>query len=75
MRLSVLHQRLRDEHGLGASWATFYRYVAEEWPERVRLDNPAPGEEAQVDFMIGSHSAMVGGTIPSRGGSGGRMAS
>jgi hypothetical protein len=24
VRLSVLHQRLRDEHGLRASWGTFY---------------------------------------------------
>ncbi len=59
VRLSVLHQRLRDEHGLAASWATFYRYVAREWPERVqaspratvRLDDPPPGCEAQVDFF------------------------
>jgi transposase len=59
VRLSVLHQRLRDDHGLRASWATFYRYVTSQWPERlqpevrttVRLDDPAPGEEAQVDFF------------------------
>ncbi len=58
VRLSVLHQRLRDDYGLGASWATFYRYVQAHWPERlrwaprvtVRLDHPPPGEEAQVDF-------------------------
>jgi transposase len=57
--LSVLHQRLRDEHGLRASWATFYRYVRAEWPEQVRkqprvtirLPDPPPGEEAQVDFF------------------------
>ncbi len=49
VRLSVLHQRLRDEHGLGASWATFYRYVLDEWPERVRP--LPPGDEAQVDFF------------------------
>ena len=24
VRLSVLHQRVRDEHGLRASWGTFY---------------------------------------------------
>jgi transposase len=59
VRLSVLHQRLRDEHGLGASWGSFYRYVRAHWPERleaaprvtVRLDDPPPGEEAQVDFF------------------------
>jgi transposase len=61
MALTVLHQRLRDERGLRASWRTFYRYVAEHWPERlrsasptrvtVRLADPPPGEEAQVDFF------------------------
>ncbi len=59
VRLSVLHQRLRDEHGLEASWATFYRYVRAQWPDKlqsevrttVRLDDPPPGEEAQVDFF------------------------
>jgi DNA-binding transcriptional regulator LsrR (DeoR family) len=34
VRLSVLHQRLRDEQGLEASWGTFYRYVRRHWPER-----------------------------------------
>lgn len=59
VHLSVLHQRLRDEHGLAASWGTFYRYVRRRWPERmarsprltVRLDDPPPGAEAQVDFF------------------------
>lgn len=59
VHLSVLHQRLRDEHGLVASWGTFYRYVRHHWPERlpgaprttVRLDDPPPGAEAQVDFF------------------------
>jgi transposase len=59
MPLSVLHQRLRDEAGLRASWRTFHRYVRAQWPERlrsapqatVRLADPAPGEEAQVDFF------------------------
>ena len=62
VRLSVLHQRLRDEHGLAASWGTFYRYVRAHWPERlrtpprvtVRLDDPPPGAEAQVDFFYAS---------------------
>jgi transposase len=57
--LSVLHQRLRDEHGLRVSWATFYRYAQATWPEQVRkpprvtirLPDPPPGEEAQVDFF------------------------
>src|SRR5579859_5940737 len=56
--LAVLHQRLRDEQGLRASWRTFHRYVRAQWPERlrravqptIRLDDPPPGEEAQVDF-------------------------
>jgi hypothetical protein len=55
----VLHQRLRDEQGLRASWRTFHRYVRAQWPERlqaaprttIRLDDPPPGEEAQVDFF------------------------
>jgi transposase len=58
-RLSVLFQRLRDEQGLRASWSTFYRYVAQHWPEHgkpsprptIRLDDPPPGEEAQIDFL------------------------
>jgi transposase len=60
--LTVLYQRLRDEQGLRVSWATFYRYVETQWPERVhrthpvpqptvRLPDPPPGEEAQVDFF------------------------
>ncbi len=57
--LSVLHQRLRDEQGLHASWRTFHRYVRAQWPERlhstprmtIRLDDPPPGEEAQIDFF------------------------
>jgi transposase len=59
VRLSVLHQRLRDEHGLRASWGTFYRYARAHWPERllapqrvtVRLADPPAGDEAQVDFF------------------------
>jgi len=59
VRPSVLFQRLQDEHGLAASWGTFYRYVRAHWPDRlaaaprvtVRLDDPPPGAEAQVDFF------------------------
>jgi len=59
VRLAVLHQRLRDEQELRVSWRTFYRYVAAHWPERlrgavrptIRLDDPPPGDEAQVDFF------------------------
>src|SRR5260221_3794406 len=61
--LTVLHQRLRDEQGLRASWRTFHRYVRAQWPERlhpaprttIRLDDPLPGEEAQVDFFYVGH--------------------
>jgi transposase len=59
VRVSVLYQRLRDEHHLAASWGSFYRYVRAQWPDRVRraprvtvrLDDPPPGNEAQVDFF------------------------
>jgi transposase len=59
VQLSVLHQRLRDEQGLQASWGSFYRYVRATWPDRmartpqatIRLDDPPPGAEAQVDFF------------------------
>jgi len=59
VHLSVLHQRLCEEHGLAASWGVFYRYVAKHWPERlryaprvtIRRDDPPAGEEAQVDFF------------------------
>ena len=36
VRLTVLHQRLRDSQGLRASWGTFYRYVRAHWPERLQ---------------------------------------
>jgi transposase len=59
VQLTVLHQRLREERGLQASWGTFYRYVAAHWPGRlarrprptIRLADPPPGLEAQVDFF------------------------
>lgn len=59
VRLAVVYQRLRDEHGLAVSWASMYRYAATHWPERlqaaprvtIRLGDPPPGEEAQVDFF------------------------
>src|SRR5262249_49265662 len=59
VHLTVLHQRLRDEQHLCASWGTFYRYVRRHWPDRmahavratIRLDDPPPGAEAQVDFF------------------------
>ena len=59
VQLTVLHQRLRDERGLRASWRSFHRYAWRHWPERlqpqprvtIRLADPPPGEEAQVDFF------------------------
>ncbi len=59
VQLSVLHQRLREEQGLTASWGVFYRYVAKHWPDRlrgaprvtIRRDDPPAGDEAQVDFF------------------------
>jgi hypothetical protein len=57
VRLSVLHQRLPDEQQLKINWASFYRYARQQWPEclrpppriTVRLDDPPPAEEAQID--------------------------
>lgn len=59
VRVTVLYQRLHDEHQLEASWGTFYRYVRRHWPETcrqgawvtVRLPEPPAGEEAQIDFF------------------------
>jgi transposase len=55
--LSTVFQRLRDEHGFAASESSLRRYVTvalaeEASTERVtvRKDDPAPGEEGQVDY-------------------------
>jgi len=58
VRMSTIHQRLRDEHGLAASVASFRRYVNANLPEEVRRSqvtvwNPHPaaaGEQAQIDY-------------------------
>ncbi len=63
VRLSVLHQGLRDEQQLKVSWASFHRYARQHWPERlrpsprvtVRLDDPPPGDEAQIDYFYVGH--------------------
>ena len=54
---ATIHQRLRDEHGLTASVASFRRWVRANLPEemrrdavRVLADTPSPGQEAQVDY-------------------------
>jgi len=58
VRMSTIHQRLRDERGLAASVASFRRYVNANLPEEVRRSqvtvwNPRPseaGEQAQIDY-------------------------
>ena len=58
VRMSTIWQRLRDEHGLTASVASFRRYVAANVPEEVRRSqvvvwNPRPAEaggQAQIDY-------------------------
>jgi transposase len=62
VRMSTIHQRLQDEHGLAASVASFRRYVAANVPEEARraqvtVWSPRPaeaGEQAQIDYgMLG----------------------
>jgi hypothetical protein len=58
VRMSTIHQRLRDEQGLAVSPASFRRYVAANVPEETRRSqvvvwNPRPaeaGEQAQIDY-------------------------
>ena len=58
VRMSTIHQRLRDERGLAASVASFRRYVAANIPEEARRSqvvvwNPRTaeaGEQAQIDY-------------------------
>src|ERR1700730_15774841 len=58
VRMSTIHQRLRDERGLAASVASFRRYVNANVPEEARRSqvtvwNPYPagaGEQAQIDY-------------------------
>ena len=58
VRMSTIHQRLRDERGLAASVASFRRYVVACVPEEARRSqvtvwNPRPaeaGEQAQIDY-------------------------
>jgi transposase len=54
---ATIHQRLRDEHGLTASVASFRRWVRANLPEEMRRnavrvlgDTPPAGHEAQVDY-------------------------
>ena len=58
VRMSTIHQRLCDEHGLAVSVQSFRRYVAANVPEEVRRSqvtvyNPhlaEAGEQAQIDY-------------------------
>jgi transposase len=54
---ATIHQRLRDEHGLEASVASFRRWLRANLPEETRRaavrvlgETPPPGQEAQVDY-------------------------
>jgi transposase len=59
---ATIWQRLRDEHGLQASYASLKRYVADHMPEETRRDRVVvlrdevePGSEAQIDYgLLGS---------------------
>jgi transposase len=56
--VTTIHQRLADERGLAVSLASMRRWVTANLPEEtrraqvrvLRLDPPAPGAEAQVDY-------------------------
>jgi len=55
LRLSKVHTLLVRDHGVRASYDTLWRYAHQElaWrdkPSTVRVDDPPPGQEAQVDF-------------------------
>ena len=58
VRMSTIHQRLRDEHGLAVSVQGFRRYVTANLPEETRrsqvtVRDPHPaeaGEQAQIDY-------------------------
>ena len=55
--VSTVHQRLRDEHGLGVGISSFRRYVWLEFPEQISSDKVTvgrpevdPAEEVQIDY-------------------------
>ena len=55
LRLTKIHTLLVRDHGLRASYDTLWRYAHDElaWrekPSTVRVDDPPPGQEAQIDF-------------------------
>ena len=72
VRMSTIHQRLRDERGLAASVASFRRYVNANVPEEARRQqvtvwSPRPagaGEQAQIDYgMLGRWLDPVSGKL------------
>jgi hypothetical protein len=55
LRLTKVHTLLMRDHGLRASYDTLWRFATQQlgWrkkTETVRVDDPPPGQEAQVDF-------------------------
>src|SRR5688572_30367525 len=55
LRLTKIHTLLVRDHDLRASYDTLWRYAHDElaWrekPSTVRVDDPPPGQEAQIDF-------------------------
>jgi transposase len=55
LRLSKIHTLLVRDHGLRASYDTLWRFAHDElaWrekPSTVRVDDPPPAQEAQIDF-------------------------
>ena len=59
VHISTIHQRLRDDHGLGASQSSLRRYITANFADEVARaavtvlrDTPPPGQEAQVDYGL-----------------------
>ena len=55
LRLTKIHTLLVRDHGLRASYDTLWRFATQQlgWrkkTETVRVDDPPPGQETQVDF-------------------------
>jgi len=55
LKLTKVHALLVRDHGLVASYDTVWRFAHQElsWrekPSTVRVDDPPPGQEAQIDF-------------------------
>ena len=55
LKLTKVHTLLGRDHDLKASYDTLWRFAHQEmgWREKsstVRIDDPPPGQEAQIDF-------------------------